>query len=103
MIAMVITIQIMPGRKDAFLEATLEDARVSTDDEPTCLRYDVLQDNEDPNRIHLYEVYTDAAAREAIRQSPHFIKWQETVKDWFDGPLVRRITTPVYPFEGAWG
>ncbi len=102
MIALLITIQIKQGHKDAFMEAMLEDARVSIDDEPACLRYDVLQDNDDPNRIHLYEVYTDAAARESIRQSSHFLKWRETVKDWFDGEMVRRVTTPVYPPEGSW-
>ncbi len=102
MIALIVTIQMKPAHKEAFLASMLDDARGANNDEPGCLRFDVLQDNEDPNRVHLYEVYKDDAALEAHRQAPHYTKWRETVKDWFDGEVVRRVGTPVYPPEGAW-
>jgi len=66
------------------------------------VRFDVLQDNEDPNRIHLYEVYKDQAAVDAHRQAPHYLKWRETVKDWFAAENVRRVATPVYPPDNTW-
>ena len=56
MIALVVTIKIKPGHKEAFMASMMDDARGSNNDEPGCLRFDVLQDNEDPNKIHLYEV-----------------------------------------------
>ena len=56
MIALVVTINIEPGHKEEFMASMMGDARGSNNDEPGCLRFDVLQDNEDPNRIHLYEV-----------------------------------------------
>ena len=102
MIALVVTIQIKPGHKEAFMEAMMGDARGSNNDEPGCLRFDVLQDNEDPNKIHLYEVYKDQAAVDAHRQAPHYTKWRETVKDWFDGEIARHLATPVYPSEADW-
>ena len=56
MIALVVTINIEPGHKEEFMASMMGDARGSNNDEPGCLRFDVLQDNEDPNQIHLYEV-----------------------------------------------
>ena len=102
MIALIVTIQIKPENKKAFMESMLDDARGSNHDEPGCLRFDVLQDSEDPNRIHLYEVYKDQAALDAHRRAPHYTKWRETVKDWFAAENVRRVAAPVYPADSAW-
>ena len=55
----------------------LGDAQGSVQNEPGCLRFDVIQDSADPNRIWLYEVYVDQAAFKAHLQTPHFIKWRE--------------------------
>ena len=102
MIALVVTIKIKAAHKEAFMASMMADARGSNDDEPGCLRFDVLQDTEDPNKIHLYEVYKDEAALEAHRQAPHYTKWRETVADWFDGDITRSVATPVYPSEANW-
>ena len=102
MIALIVTIQIQPEHREAFMESMLDDARGSNNDEPGCLRFDVLQDNEDPNKIHLYEVYQDQAAVDAHRQAPHYTKWRETVQDWFSAETVRRVATPVFPPERSW-
>ena len=102
MIALVVTIRIKSDRRAAFLEAMMDDARGSNDDEPGCLRFDVLQDNSDPNCISLYEVYRDQAALDAHRQAPHYLKWFNTVRDWFDGDVVRQTCTPIYPPSDAW-
>ena len=102
MIALLVTIQIQPEHREAFMESMLDDARGSNNDEPGCLRFDVLQDSEDPNKIHLYEVYKDQAAVDAHRQAPHYTKWRETVQDWFAAETVRRVATPVFPPEQSW-
>ncbi len=104
MFALFVTINIKPGHKDAFMEATMGDAEGSNKNEPGCLRFDVLQDNSNPNRVYLYEVYQDRAAWEvAHRESPHYKKWRETVGDWFDGDPARVETSPVYPTgESSW-
>jgi quinol monooxygenase YgiN len=102
MIALIVTVNIKPGFKESFMKSMMGDARGSNNDEPGCLRFDVLQDNEDPNRIHLYEVYRDEAAVEAHRKAPHYTKWREEVKDWFATENVRRVATPVYPPAEKW-
>ena len=71
MIALLVTIRIQPQHREAFMEAMLDDARHSVQDEPGCLRFDVLEDVDDPSRIFLYEVYRDEEALEAHRQAPH--------------------------------
>ena len=85
MLAVFVTIQLKPGFRDEFIQASLGDARGSVADEPGCFRFDVLQDNTDPDRFHLYEVYSDETALEAHRNTPHYKKWRETVQDWFEG------------------
>ena len=100
--ALVVTIQIKPEHRDAFMEAMLGDARGSVENEQGCLRFDVLQDLEDPNRIHLYEVYRDEAAIEAHRQAPHYLKWRDTIEGWFAADPIRRQCVTVYPPDSAW-
>ena len=100
MIALIVSIKIKKGHKEAFMASMMGDAHGSNNDEPGCLRFDVLQDNEDPNRIHLYEVYKNQAAVDAHRAAPHYTKWRETVKDWFDGEIGRNVATPIH-FAGS--
>ena len=84
MYVIIAPIQIKEGAKEQVLEALVPNARAAATTEPGCLRFDVIQDAGDPNRIWLYEVYTDEAAFQAHTEAPHFIKWRDTVKDWMD-------------------
>ncbi len=104
MYVIIAPIQIKQGYKTEFIEAMLEDARGSVDNEPGCLRFDVIQDAGDPNRIWLYEVYQDEAAFEAHLQSPHLIKWRDTVKDWREEGLqgAARGSHNIWPPDGEW-
>ncbi len=102
MIALIVNIQVQPYHRQEFIDAMLDDARGSVNDEPGCLRFDVLQDETDPNRIYLYEVYTDQAAFEAHGKAPHLIKWRETVKDWYAAPTVVHRAVSIFPPDNDW-
>ena len=102
MLAILVTIQIKEGYRDRFIEASFGDAQGSVRDEPGCFRFDILQDESDVNRFHLYEVYENADAREAHRNAPHYQKWRSTVEDWFDGDFQRILMTTVFPSEDGW-
>jgi len=54
--------------------------------EPGVLRFDAVQDNDDPTHIALVEVYRDRAAHEAHRQSAHYLAWREAVADMMAEP-----------------
>ena len=99
---LVVTIDIKPGCKDPFIAAMLEDARGSVKHEPGCVRFDVIQDEHNLNRIYLYEVYTDRAAFDAHMKMPHFLTWQEAVKDWFASPPVVGSGPSIFPIDADW-
>ena len=102
MIVLVVTLQIIPEHRQAFIEAMLEDARGAVEKEPGCVRFDVLQNSSDPNRLHLYEVYRDQTAIDAHIQAPHLLKWRETVKDWYAAPIEFSRNTNIFPPDYAW-
>jgi len=82
MYIIVAPIQIKEAFKDQYIKGMLENAQGSVNDEPGCLRFDVVQDANDENRIWLYEVYKDEAAFQAHTQTPHFIKFRDMSGDW---------------------
>ena len=102
MISIFVTIQIKAGFADQFREASLGDSQGSVRDESGCFRFDILQNDSDPNRFHLYEVYQDAAALDAHRETPHYKKWRSTVQKWFEGDLERVSMTTIFPSDKGW-
>ena len=63
-------------RRERFLKAIEVDALGSEQDEPGCMRFNVLQDEQDQNVYYYYEVYRDEAALEAHRAAPHSAVWR---------------------------
>ena len=53
MYVIVAPIKIKPEHKEAFIESMLDDAVGSVSNEPGCLRFNVIQDEEDPDKIYL--------------------------------------------------
>jgi len=102
MIALQVMVQIKPENLSEYLEAIRHDAEHSEKDEPGCLRFDVLQDKDDPHRFYYYEVYKDQAALEAHRQTPHFKLYFEKSQPLLAAPSERRFATNVIPSDGAW-
>ena len=62
MIVLHVSVQVKPEHVKEFLEVVRYDAEHSEKDEPGCLRFDLIQDRDDPNRFYFYEVYRDEAA-----------------------------------------
>ncbi|MHA2225733.1 MAG: putative quinol monooxygenase [Candidatus Hodarchaeales archaeon] len=80
-----VTVFVKPECKEAFIEATLENAR-NTRKEPKNLRFDVLQCLDDDNRFFLYEVYTEIGGMEDHKQTTHYQVWRETVEEMMARP-----------------
>ncbi len=102
MISIFVTIRIKEGYADAFREASFGDAQGSTRDEPGCFRFDILQNAEDANLFHLYEVYADDAALDAHREAPHYKEWRASVEHMFDGDIERVAMTTIFPSDEGW-
>ena len=76
MIALVVSLQVQPGRREEFLAAIGENAERSFTDEPGCLHFDVTEDLDDDHHFVFYELYADEAAVVAHRAAPHFAVWR---------------------------
>jgi quinol monooxygenase YgiN len=59
---LIVEFQVKPECLDKFNQLIAVNAKASVADEAGCRQFDVLQDNEDPNHVVLYEVYDSAAA-----------------------------------------
>lgn len=96
-------VQIGTGHETEFIDGMREQARGFVDDEPGCLRFDVIQDEGDPSRIWLYEVYRDEAAFQQHIQSSKLIKWRETSKHWrSEGQQGAARGSNIWPPDHQW-
>jgi autoinducer 2-degrading protein len=102
MYALVVSIRLKPAGRERFLAAIEDDALCSERDEPGCLRFNVLQDESDPNRIYLYEVYRDQAALDAHRKTPHYARFAAIAAETVEGKNEVRFARPLFPREAAY-
>jgi autoinducer 2-degrading protein len=61
-LVLIVEFDVKPEHLVQFGELISINAKASVADEPGCRQFDVLQDQDNPNRVVLYEVYDDAAA-----------------------------------------
>jgi autoinducer 2-degrading protein len=80
-----VKVRVKPEERERFLKAIEVDALGSEGDEPGCMRFNVLHDQQDANVYYFYEVYRDEAAIEAHRAAPHYAVWRAAA-DTLDGP-----------------
>jgi autoinducer 2-degrading protein len=94
-------VRVRPGQTADFLAATLINARASLT-EPGVLRFDVIQDQADPDHVVLTEVYRDGDAADAHKQTPHYAVWRDAVAGMMAEPRSSARFTAVFP-EGDEG
>ncbi|UCE13530.1 MAG: antibiotic biosynthesis monooxygenase [Candidatus Heimdallarchaeota archaeon] len=80
-----VSVFVKPEYREAFIEATLENAR-NTRKEPKNIRFDVLQGSDDPDRFFLYEVYHDESGMDDHKTTSHYQKWREDVEEMMAKP-----------------
>jgi autoinducer 2-degrading protein len=73
-LVLVVNVRIKPGHGAELEPAMLENAARSVEEEG-CYRFDVVVSEDDGNSFLFYEVYRDAEALAAHRQTPHFLKY----------------------------
>ena len=103
MYTVIVNLQVRPERREEFLAGIRANARASVRDEPGCLRFDVHEKTEDPNKFILYELYQDEAAfYDAHRSAPHYARWREvSARCVYPGGHVNTFATPVFPEDMA--
>lgn len=92
---------VKPDKVDAFRAATLENARSSIA-ESGVARFDVIQQQDDPARFVLVEVYRTSDDPAKHKETAHYQKWRDTVPDMMAEPRTSIKYTNLFPDERGW-
>jgi quinol monooxygenase YgiN len=79
-----------------FREATIENARNSVQ-EPGVLRFDCIQQGDDPSRFVLVEIYRSPQAAADHKETAHYQRWRDAVADLMAEPRWSVKYSPVFP------
>ena len=96
-----VNVHVKPGQVEAFKEASVENARNSLQ-EPGVARFDVIQQQDDPSRFVLVEVYRTADDPAKHKETAHYQKWRDTVAEMMAEPRSAVKYDNVYPGEDGW-
>lgn len=82
MYVVTVTIVVKNDKISNFTEAITVQAQNSLNYEQGCLHFDVCFDINAPNRIFLYEIYTDRKTFDLHLETDHFHNFINSTKDW---------------------
>ena len=85
-----------PGPLVVLLVCCLAVAGDAAAQEPGVLRFDVLQQPDDPTRFLLVECYRAPADQAAHRETAHYLRWRDAVADMMAEPRAAVKYAPVY-------
>jgi quinol monooxygenase YgiN len=77
MFIVLVQVQVKKELLDEFKPAILTNAALSVERDPGCVRFDVLQREDDPGKWFFYEVYENENAWVQHRNSAHFLRFKE--------------------------
>ena len=97
-----VQIHVKPEFVEDFIRASHQNHDGTRRDEPNNVRWDLLQVEDDPTRFFIYEVYRSKDDFSAHQQTPHYLKWKETVADWMAEPRVGKRYTNLFPSDESW-
>jgi quinol monooxygenase YgiN len=95
-------VHVREGMEEAFLEASLINAKNSLQ-ESGIARFDVLQQQDDPSRFLLIEVYRTSEDPARHKETEHYQRWRDTVKEMMAEPRFAVKYANVFPEDPGWG
>ncbi|MEN6427993.1 MAG: antibiotic biosynthesis monooxygenase [Phycisphaerales bacterium] len=94
-------VHVKPDQVDAFRAATVANATESVR-ETGIARFDVIQQQEDPTRFVLVEVYRTASDPARHKETTHYQKWRDTVEGMMAEPRTSVKYNSVFPAQDGW-
>ena len=85
---------IQPDHVEKFREITLQNAE-ATRGEEGCVRFDVIQQKDDPTRFTFIEMFRSEEAGAVHRETSHFKKWLEEAVPLMVEPRTRVLYSDV--------
>lgn len=101
MLIVYVHVHVKPEFVEAFKKATLTNARASCQ-EPGIARFDVVQQQDESTRFVLMEVYRDAAAAAAHKETKHYPIWRDTVAPMMAEPRTSVKFNNVFLGDQSW-
>ncbi len=101
MLVALVHVHVKPEYLEAFKEATLENARNSVQ-EPGVARFDIIQQEDDPTRFVLVEVYRDAQAPTRHKETAHYAKWRSVAEEMMAEPRTGVRYQSLFPGDEGW-
>jgi quinol monooxygenase YgiN len=94
-------ISVKPDMVDDFIKATKKNASASIN-EPGVARFDFIQQEDDPARFILVEVYRNEEAPAKHKETAHYKEWRETVAPMMAVPREGIKHVNIYPGDEGW-
>jgi autoinducer 2-degrading protein len=92
---------VKPEMIEAFKEATVKNAGNSIK-EPGVIRFDLLQQQDDPAKFVISEVYKSAEAIAAHKETEHYAEWIRYAEPMLSGPRSKLIYNNIFPEDKNW-
>ena len=70
--------------------------------DPGVVRFDVVQESDDPTRFALVEAYRDDLAPAAHKETAHYRRWRDAVEPMMAEPRRSVKYREIHPDAGAW-
>ena len=80
-----VLVYVTPEHVGDFIEATIKNHEASVK-EPGNVRFDVLQNKDDPTKFLLYEAYDSEETSAAHKKTDHYLTWKKSVANWMARP-----------------
>jgi len=97
----VVSIHVKPGKAGEFSNLTRENVR-ETLRENGVVRFDLLQQKDDPDRFVLFEVYRRPEDHEEHKLTAHYQAWNLAAQALMAEPRTRTIYSSAFPQESGW-
>lgn len=94
-------VHVLPEQIEAFKTASLENARRSLE-EPGVVRFDVIQQQDDPSRFVLVEIYRTADDPARHKETAHYATWRDAVAGMMAEPRSSVKYNALFPAERGW-
>ncbi len=100
MYVLLVQVDVKPEHRDSFVTAAGEHARRAHQNEPGTIRFDVIADESDPNRLYYYEVYVDKAAFDAHAKGERIAIFRAETQGWSNDTTIVKRGATTYPPNG---
>lgn len=92
----IVQVSVKADKVEAFKEATRMNHEKSVQ-EPGNLRFDILQNVDEPTRFVLYEAYNTRQDAAAHKETAHYLTWRDAVADWMAEPRKGIVYDGLFP------